>query len=107
MFYLLNRLSSVFFTEKRNPEFNKFLSRLIPSEFQGQNVKVNAREIVDDWRLIENDTKKIHGVHSPVEILMSGVFDDLMVDSKSGKPIKTYDSKITKELVKTRSDLFV
>ena len=34
LFYLLNRLSDVFFTEKRNPEFNKFLSRLIPSEFR-------------------------------------------------------------------------
>lgn len=107
LFYLLNRLSSVFFTEKRNPEFNKFLSRLIPSEFQGQSVKVDTREIVDDWRLVETDTKKIPGVQSPVEMLMSGVFDDLMVESKSGKPIKTFDSKITKELVKTRSDLFV
>jgi len=110
LFYLLNRLSSVFYTEERNPEFNDFLSGLIPREFQGQNVKDGTRDIVIDWRLVETDSKKIAGVKSPVELLMSGAFDDLLSGSsgsKVKKPLKHYDSKITVEGVKTRADLFV
>lgn len=110
LFYLLNRLSSVFYTKQRNPEFNEYLSRLIPSKYQGQNVEIEGRKIVDDWRLVERDSKKIAGVMSPVELLMSGAFDDLLSGSsvsKVKKPVKHYNSRITSVAVKAREDLFV
>ena len=107
LFYLLNRLSSVFFTIEREPEFNKILSKLIPSEYQGENINIDGRDIVIDWRLAENDPRKIPGVKSPIELLQSGAFDNLLVKGSKKKPIKHYNSKITRDSVRDRMDLFV
>ena len=106
LFYLLNRLSSVFFTSEREPEFNKILSRLIPSEYQGENINIDGRDIVIDWRLAENDPRKIPGVKSPIELLQSGAFDNLLLKGNK-KPVMHYNSKITRDSVRDRMDLFV
>lgn len=134
LFFFLNRLTTVHYTPDKNPEFNQFLSQLLPREYQVENLEEGGENIIIDSRLATNNNRILRGIRSPVELLMSDVFDDLIVETsevkikphslkrKTGKKSKSrkqptraqfsitqqhYDSRITLEMAKKRRDLFV
>ena len=128
LFYFLNRLTIVHFTRDKYPEFNKFLSTLLPKEYQSANLVQGEEKVIIDGRLATNDKSMIAGIRSPVELLMYDVFDDLIdtkvisrKDSKkkkssrsrkksskiSSKVINNYKSGIGTEDIEERPDLFI
>jgi hypothetical protein len=112
----LNRLTTVHFTREKFPELNKFLTRMLPKEYQTDNLKQGDENIIIDGRLATNDTSKIKGIRSPMELLMSDVFDDLLVGStptvklpskpkKSGKSSKKKTKSSKKSSSKSKKRL--
>jgi len=128
LFYFLNRLTTAHFTRDKYPEFNKFLSTLLPKEYQHESLIKGMEKVIIDGRLATNDKSMIAGIRSPVELLMSDVFDDL-IDTKvisrkeskkkkssrikkkssriSSKVINNYKSGIGTEDIEERHDLFI
>ena len=103
LFFFLNRLTTVHFTNDKFPELNKFLTRMLPREYQTDNLKQGDENIIIDGRLATNDTSKIKGIRSPMELLMSDVFDDLLVGSPPTVKPKPLPVKVNKPDKTTKS----
>ncbi len=81
----MNRLTTVHYTPDKNPEFNQFLSQLLPREYQVENLQEAGENIIIDSRLSTNNNRILRGIRSPIELLMSDVFDDLLVETSEVK----------------------